>query len=107
MPAGTGVFPQRSNAFTLLRFYTLTFPRFHAASRRRRLTLHVVRFTRPPAGASSMVRQAIVSEGKGADKLLSDKGLREYAEKMYLTPSNPYALWLIFMPFVAVPSKLQ
>jgi len=51
--------------------------RFHAASRRRR-------FTRPPAGvyrlgASSMILQMTSSEGKEADKLLSDKELRETA----------------------------
>jgi len=39
-----------------------------------------------PAGASSMVLQAMDSQGKGAEKLFSDKELREYAWKMYLTP---------------------
>ena len=70
--------PQRSHASTLLRL--------HAVSRRKRFTLHVVRFTRPPDGASSMVLQAIGSQGKGVDKLFSGKESREHAGKMYRKP---------------------
>jgi hypothetical protein len=36
-----------------------------------------------------MVPQAIDSQGKGVNKLFSDKELRKHEEKMYLTPLVP------------------
>ena len=70
------------------------------ASRRRRFTLHVVRFTRPPAGPEAGVPRELTAaeppawywrrqaaKARDANKLFFGMDFRKYAEKMYLTCS--------------------
>jgi hypothetical protein len=56
--------------------------------RARSTSLRVDCARQSPPGASGMALQAINCRDKGADKLFSGKELREYGEKMYLTPSG-------------------